>query len=44
MTLFMAKHYLLHLYQPRNSHYDLLRYAQIYCKISFSAFVLVPDI
>ncbi len=43
---FMYKQYLLHLYQPSNSHYeyDLLRHAQNHCKISFSTFVLVPDI
>ncbi len=32
---FMYKQYLLHLYQPSNSHYDLLRNAQMHCKISF---------
>ena len=27
---FMYKQYLLHLYKPSNSHYDLLRHAQIH--------------
>ncbi len=38
---FMHKQYLLHLRQPSNSHYDLLRHAQVHCTISFSTFVLV---
>ncbi len=39
--LSMDNHYLLHLYQPSNSRYDLLRHAQIHCKISIFTFVLV---
>ena len=42
---FMDKQYLLHLYQPSKSHYDLLRHAHIHnCNISLSTFVLLSDI